>query len=93
MRLKSYDIGSTPFQTDDYSKNNWLVAIVTLGEGWHNLHHALPWSANQGITIKDGEIKYLPDPTYLFIRLLEKIGIASVLKLPSKEKLYAVRNC
>lgn len=82
-----HKFGSTPFKTDDYSKNNWLVAILTLGEGWHNLHHALPWSANQGITVKNGEIKYLADPTYMFIKLLEMVNLASGLKLPSQEKL------
>ncbi|TVQ48187.1 MAG: acyl-CoA desaturase [Gloeocapsa sp. DLM2.Bin57] len=82
-----HKFGSTPFKTDDYSKNNWWVAVLTLGEGWHNLHHALPWSANQGITVKDGQIKYLFDPTYQFIRLLQVMGIASALKLPSSEKV------
>ena len=85
-----HKFGSTPFKTDDYSKNNWLVSILTLGEGWHNLHHVLPWSAYQGITIKDGEIKYLFDPTYMFIKWLEMIGMASALKLPSREKILDI---
>ena len=31
--------GSRRYQTDDDSRNNWLLALVTLGEGWHNNHH------------------------------------------------------
>ena len=41
--------GSRPFLTSDESRNNWLVAIPTLGEGWHNNHHAYPSSAYLGL--------------------------------------------
>lgn len=78
-----HKFGSIPFATGDSSRNNWLVASLTLGEGWHNLHHALPWSVRQGITVVDGEIKYLPDPTFWFIQLLQTLGLATQLRLPS----------
>ncbi|WP_322744887.1 acyl-CoA desaturase, partial [Leptolyngbya ectocarpi] len=54
-----HKFGSTPFATNDVSKNNWLVSILTLGEGWHNFHHAFPWSARQGITVVNGSVSYL----------------------------------
>ena len=82
-----HKFGSDPFQTGDYSRNNWLVAILTLGEGWHNLHHALPWSAYQGITVVDGKIKHLPDPTFWFIQLLQTLGIATKLRLPRQAQI------
>ncbi|PSN19523.1 delta 9 acyl-lipid fatty acid desaturase [filamentous cyanobacterium CCP5] len=79
--------GRTPFSTGDRSKNNELVALLTLGEGWHNLHHALPWSAHQGITAVGGEFIYLPDPTFWFIRLLQSLGLATHVRLPQPEHL------
>ena len=40
--------GSKRYVTGDDSRNNWLLAIVTLGEGWHNNHHAYQSSVRQG---------------------------------------------
>lgn len=84
-----HKFGSRPFETDDYSTNNWWVAILALGEGWHNLHHAFSWSARHGIAIADGKVKYLPDFTYWFICALERLGLASKVKLPSQANLLA----
>lgn len=77
-----HQFGSQPFHSDDRSRNNGLVAFLTLGEGWHNCHHAFPWSARQGITKVNDQIKYLPDPTFLFIQGLQRIGLASKIKTP-----------
>ena len=41
--------GKRPFETEDESRNNWLVAFVSLGEGWHHSHHAFPTSARHGL--------------------------------------------
>ena len=41
--------GPRPFATRDQSRNNWLIAIWSLGEGWHNNHHAFPSSAYHGM--------------------------------------------
>lgn len=79
--------GLQPFVTTDYSRNNWFVAFLTLGEGWHNLHHAFQWSARHGFTVQDGKVVFLLDPTYSFIRLLERFGLASNLRLPSETEL------
>ncbi|NEP16158.1 MAG: acyl-CoA desaturase, partial [Leptolyngbya sp. SIO4C1] len=84
--------GSSPFQTDDNSRNNRLVAMLTLGEGWHNFHHAFPWSARQGITVVDDKVQYLPDFTYSFIQGLQRIGIASKVRLPSNSTVSAGAN-
>jgi stearoyl-CoA desaturase (delta-9 desaturase) len=40
--------GSRRFETPDYSRNNWVLAIPTMGEGWHNNHHFLLSSCQQG---------------------------------------------
>ncbi len=81
--------GDHPFETGDASRNNGWVALLTLGEGWHNLHHAFEGSARQGFTIRLGKLVLLPDPTYRFIRLLEGVGLANQLRVPSERALQA----
>lgn len=41
--------GKRRFRTNDHSRNNWLLAIITLGEGWHNNHHRCPYAEAQGL--------------------------------------------
>ncbi|MDX2216959.1 MAG: acyl-CoA desaturase [Oculatellaceae cyanobacterium bins.114] len=85
----SHLMGEQPFITDDHSQNNGFVAFLTLGEGWHNLHHAFQSSSRQGITIRDGQVVYLPDPTFRFLKMLEFLNLASKLKVPTKTALLA----
>lgn len=85
----SHLVGEQPFITDDHSRNSGLVAFLTLGEGWHNLHHAFQSSSRHGITIRDGQVTYLPDPTFSFIKLLEFLKLATKLRLPSEKDLLA----
>ncbi len=79
--------GEQAFATGDGSRNNRWVAWLTLGEGWHNLHHAFAGSARQGITVRAGQIVLLPDPTYRFLRLLERLGLVRHLRIPSDRAL------
>jgi stearoyl-CoA desaturase (delta-9 desaturase) len=67
--------GSRRFSTRDDSRNNWWVALLTFGEGWHNNHHAHPTSARHGLAW------YELDITYWHIRFLKLLGIAKGLKL------------
>ena len=83
----SHMVGNQPFMTDDHSRNSRWVAFLTLGEGWHNLHHAFPASSRQGITIRAGQVVYLPDPTFSFIKLLESLRLASKLRVPTEADL------
>ncbi len=62
--------GKRPFETDDDSTNNWWVAVVTFGEGWHNNHHAFPTRARHGLDWTE------PDPGWMFIWALEKLHLA-----------------
>jgi stearoyl-CoA desaturase (delta-9 desaturase) len=62
--------GYRNYETTDDSRNNWWVAIVTYGEGWHNNHHAYPRMALHGH--KWWEV----DMTYAAIRLLKLSGLA-----------------
>jgi stearoyl-CoA desaturase (Delta-9 desaturase) len=85
----SHLVGEQPFLTSDHSRNSGLVAFLTLGEGWHNLHHAFQSSSRHGITIRDGQVAYLLDPTFAFIKMLEFFKLASKLRLPSEKDLLA----
>ncbi len=76
-------LGKKRYLTGDDSRNNWLLALVTMGEGWHNNHHAYQSSVRQGF--KWWEI----DPTFYVLKVLSLVGIVWDLKLPPKA---VVRN-
>jgi fatty-acid desaturase len=61
--------GARRFLTRDDSRNNWWVALLTFGEGWHNNHHAHPSSSRHGLAW------YELDVTWLQIRFLQMLGI------------------
>ena len=63
--------GYRTYETSEDSRNNWLVALLVMGEGWHNNHHHDPASAS--VQHRWWEI----DVTYLFILGLEAIGLAT----------------
>jgi stearoyl-CoA desaturase (delta-9 desaturase) len=44
-----HTFGKREFETNDRSRNQWLVALLAFGEGWHNNHHAFPRSAFHGL--------------------------------------------
>ncbi len=81
--------GEQPFITDDHSRNSGLVAFLTLGEGWHNLHHAFQSSSRHGITIRNNRVVYLVDPTFIFIKMLESLKLASKLRMPTEPELLS----
>jgi len=66
--------GSRRFETPDHSRNNWPLALITFGEGWHNNHHFFMGSCRQGI--RWWEI----DVTYWVLKLLAALGIARDLR-------------
>jgi fatty-acid desaturase len=67
--------GSRRFATRDDSRNNWWVALLTFGEGWHNNHHAHPTSARHGLAW------YEFDPTWITLKLLRRFGIAKSIQV------------
>jgi fatty-acid desaturase len=71
--------GYRNYETNDNSRNNFLVAIITSGEGWHNNHHADPQSAS------NAHRWWELDLTYLFLRLLVLSGLAWNVVLPSRQ--------
>lgn len=62
--------GSRRFATHDHSTNNFLVALFTFGEGWHNNHHAHPVSARHGLKW------YEPDLNWYGIWVMKKLRLA-----------------
>jgi stearoyl-CoA desaturase (delta-9 desaturase) len=73
--------GRKRYVTGDDSRNNWLLAVFTMGEGWHNNHHAYQASARQGF--KWWEI----DPTYYLLKALSLTGLVWDLKTPPEQVL------
>jgi len=73
--------GRRRFQTTDDSRNNWWVALLTFGEGWHNNHHAYPRSARHGLVWRELDISWLQ------IRLLAALGIAKDLQIPTASQI------
>ena len=72
----SHIYGERPYETADDSTNNWFVALVSFGEGWHNNHHAFPTSARHGLEW------FQFDMNWIAIRILEKLGWATHIKVP-----------
>nr|XP_043626201.1 palmitoyl-monogalactosyldiacylglycerol delta-7 desaturase, chloroplastic-like [Erigeron canadensis] len=69
--------GDQAWYTGDLSLNNAWVGVIGLGDGWHNNHHAFKYSARHGLEW------WQIDITYYVIRLLEIIGLAAKVKLPT----------
>ena len=70
-------IGRQRYLTGDDSRNNWVLAILTMGEGWHNNHHYYPAMAQRLLLV---EI----DTTYYLLLGLEKLGLVWDLRQPPK---------
>ncbi|MBX3134392.1 MAG: acyl-CoA desaturase [Gemmatimonadaceae bacterium] len=75
--------GSQRYVTGDTSRNNWWLAVITLGEGWHNNHHAYQRSTRQGFRW------YEFDPTYYALKVMSWLGLVWDLGEPPAE---VVRN-
>jgi len=72
----SHLFGKRRYPTTDDSRNNWALALLTTGEGWHNNHHHYQSSANQGF--RWWEI----DVTFYVLRVLELFGFVWDLRRP-----------
>lgn len=70
--------GYRTYKTTDRSTNSWWVALLSFGEGWHNNHHAFPYSARHGMAW------YELDVTWLTIRLLRLLRLADKVRVPSQ---------
>ena len=74
--------GSRRYVTGDDSRNNALLALMTMGEGWHNNHHAYQSSVRQGFRWWEA------DATFYILRALSWIGVVWNLKLPPRSLVH-----
>ncbi|HLJ48833.1 MAG TPA: acyl-CoA desaturase [Bryobacteraceae bacterium] len=73
--------GSRPFRTKDNSHNNWLVAAIMMGEGFHNNHHRFPASARFGLE------RWQIDIGYCVLCLLAKLGLVWDIRIVRPARL------
>lgn len=73
----AHGLGYQSYKTGDRSTNCWWLALLSWGEGWHNNHHAFPFSARHGL--RWFEI----DHTWHVIKFLKALHLASNIKVPS----------
>ena len=78
--------GKQRYITGDDSRNNWLLALITLGEGWHNNHHHYQASTRQGF--RWWEI----DVTYYVLKMLSWTGLVWDLREPPAEVVHGAHN-
>jgi stearoyl-CoA desaturase (delta-9 desaturase) len=77
----AHRFGSRPYRTADHSRNNWFVALIMLGGGWHNNHHRHPRSARHGL--RWWEL----DPGYAVLVVLGWLGLVWDLRVPRPESV------
>lgn len=74
-------VGRRRYVTSDTSRNSFVIALLTNGEGWHNNHHHYQASARQAFRWWEW------DPSYYVLWMLSKVGVVRDLKVPSAEIL------
>ncbi len=80
----AHSLGYRTYRTGDRSTNCWWVALISWGEGWHNNHHAFPYSARHGL--RWFEI----DPTWWSVRFLALLRLADRIRIPSTQALKRI---
>jgi len=78
--------GGRRFATRDDSRNNWWVALLTFGEGWHNNHHAHPTSARHGLAW------YEFDQSWITLKLMKAVGLAKDIKVAKMNSQLAAER-
>jgi fatty-acid desaturase len=78
--------GGRRFNTKDDSRNNWWVALMTFGEGWHNNHHAHPTSARHGLAWYEFDISWIT------LTVLKALGIAKQVRVAKIDERLAERE-
>jgi len=78
--------GKQDFDGAGEARNSRFVALVSLGEGWHSGHHAFPRSARHGLL--RGQV----DLSFMLLRMLAAVGLASDLYVPSEQAIAQRRR-
>jgi stearoyl-CoA desaturase (delta-9 desaturase) len=82
----SHVFGSRRYQTTDTSRNNWFLALLTCGEGWHNNHHYYQNTANQGW------FWWEVDASYYVLKMLSWFRVVTDLRVPNERVKYAFKK-
>jgi sn-1 stearoyl-lipid 9-desaturase len=72
-------LGYRTYRTTDRSTNCWWVALLSAGEGWHNNHHAFPFSARHGLSWFEIDMTWWHVRVLAFLRLADRIRIPTEL--------------
>ncbi len=78
--------GTRPFKSGDHSRNNAIFGVLGVGEGWHNNHHAFPYSSRHGLRWWEF------DAGWVVIRTLKALRLAWDVRVPAKERLEKARG-
>ena len=76
-----HTIGNKPFKTRDKATNVWWLAVMSMGESWHNMHHADPTAARHGVL--RGQL----DSSARIIWVMEKLRLAREVRWPTRERI------
>ncbi len=79
-----HTFGSRPFRTRDQSRNQWVVGLLALGEGWHNNHHAFPRSAFHGLRWWQFDLSGLTIRLLAVTRLVTEVQWAPALAIQER---------
>lgn len=78
-------VGSSPFKTKDESRNVWWLALPSMGESWHNFHHAVPTSARHGVG------RFQVDTSAAIISVMQHLGWVTDVRWPDAAAVAARR--
>ncbi len=83
----AHTVGYRSYSTRDKSTNSWWVALLTSGEGWHNNHHAFPFSARHGLRKREVDFTWMSIKFLAFLHLVDNVRVPTEamrarLKLP-----------
>ena len=81
----AHTLGTPKYNAEVSARDNWLVALLTLGEGYHSFHHRFPSDFRNGIRW------YQWDPTKWLIRTLRSVGLASDLRSATPPQIESAR--
>jgi len=81
----AHHFGDQSFDREVSARDNWIVALLTLGEGYHSFHHRFPGDYRNGIRW------YQWDPAKWFITLLQAVGLAQRLKRTPADRIESAR--
>jgi len=81
----AHAVGSRPFSERSSARDSFLVALITLGEGYHNFHHTFPMDYRNGVRW------FHLDPTKWFVWTMSKIGVTRDLRRTPRARMLEAR--